>query len=372
MELQTNDGSLASRKRWLGLLTGLLIALLAVFTLLSNTLYALMLPKVTTQAAGPGQLDQTFKGSAVIKPVEVRDLTGQSGWNVTKVLVRAGDGVRQGQSLVQYDNPEAMQQVLHEQAALNKLLLAVEKLEYDYIQAERTEDKGTVLAAKAALDNTKSDIGFQQQRISGLQAKLSDYQVMKAPFDGIVAAVNAKEGIPASAGGEPDIRLSNKQLGFQLDLKIPSDIAEGLPIGGTIEVRLPGQNNRVMEGKVASTEQTDSDEWTVFQLTVLLQDPSLASGERAEVKITKKGKADTLLISSAAVRKDQSGTYVYTVEERKGPLGNAFYARRRDVTVVSSNEHAAAVSTGLFKQETVIVESSEPLLEGRRVRVLTQ
>ncbi|NOU91909.1 hypothetical protein GC093_01475 [Paenibacillus sp. LMG 31456] len=372
MELQTNDESIVRRKRWLSLMTGLLIAFLVICTLLSNTLYALTLPKVTTQVVGQGPLDQTFKGSNVIKPVEVRDVTGQAGWNVKKVLVRGGDVVQQGQSLVQYSNDEAEQQLVSEQAALKKLQLSVEKLEYDYILSERNEDNGTLLAAKAALKSAKIDISLQQQHILDLQAKISSYQVMKAPFDGIVAAVNAKEGVSAGVG-VPDIRLSNAQSGFQLELQIPSEIAESLTVDEVMDVHLPRQNNRVIEGKAASLVQADSAaELGISRLTVLLQDPSLVSGERAEVIITKKGKADTLLISSAAIRKDHTDTYVYTLEERKGPLGNAFYANRRTVTVASSNEHVAAISAGLFNQMSVIVESSERLLEGSRVRVLTK
>ncbi len=304
--------------------------------------------------------------------MEVRDVTGQAGWNVKKVLVRVGDVVQQGQSLVQYGNDEAEQQLVLEQTALNKLQLSVEKLEYDYIQSERNEDKGAILAAKAALESSKIDISLQQKNILDLQAKLSSYQVMKAPFDGIVAAVNAKEGLSAGVG-VPDIRLSNTQSGFQLELQIPTEIAESLTVDEVMDVHLPRQNNRVTQGKVASLVQVDSaDQLGISRLTVLLQDPSLVSGERAEVIVTKKGKADTLLISSAAIRKDHTGTYVYMIEERKGPLGNAFYATRINVTVASSNEHVTALSEGLFNQMSVIVESSEPLLEGSRVRVLTK
>ncbi|MEC0232138.1 efflux RND transporter periplasmic adaptor subunit [Paenibacillus alba] len=372
MELQTNDVSFVNPKRWLRLITGLLIAFLVICTLLSNTLYALTLPKVTTQVVNQGALNQTFKGSNSIKPMEVRDVTGQAGWNVKKVLVRVGDVVQQGQPLVQYSNDEAEQQLVLEQAALDKLQLSVEKLEYVYIESERNEDKGAILTAKAALESSKIDISLQQKNILDLQAKLSSHKIMKAPFDGIVAAVNAKEGLSAGVG-VPDIRLSNMQSGFQLELQIPTEIAESLTIDEVMDVHLPRQNNRVIQGKAASLVQADSAaELGTSRLTVLLQDPSLVSGERAEVTLTKKGKADTLLISSAAIRKDQTGTYVYTIEERKGPLGNAFYATRRTVTVDSSNENVAALSEGLFNQMAVIVESSEPLLEGSRVRVLTK
>jgi hypothetical protein len=161
-------------------------------------------------------------------------------------------------------------------------------------------------------------------------------------------------------------------MGYQLDLQIPTEVADALTIGETTEVRLPGQNSRIVEGEIAGLEQDVSDGRQTDRLTILLQDQSLANGDRAEVKIRKKGKDGALIISNAAIHKDQSGTYVYVIEERKGPLGNAFYASRRDVTVVNANEHAAAIGAGLFQQESVIVESSEPLVEGSRVRILSK
>lgn len=371
MELETNDGRVADRKRRLRLVAGFLIALLMIFTLLSNTLYALTLPKVTVQSASPGQLELAFQGSAVIKPVEVRDLSGQAGWTVTKVLVRAGDEVKLGQTLAQYDNAEARRQLVQEQFMLDKLQLSVEKLMYDYIQTEHSDEEGAVLAAKAALENAKLDINMQQQRILDMQTKISSNQALKAPFDGTIAAANAKEGLSANAGS-PDIRLINTKMGYQLELHIPMEVADALTIGETTEVRLPGQNSRTVEGEVAGLEQDVADGRQTVRLTILLQDPSLANGERAEAHIRKKGKDGALLISNAAVHKDQTGTYVYVIEERKGPLGNAFYTGRRNVALASFNEHSAAVESGLFQQESVILESSEPLLEGSRVRILTK
>lgn len=371
MELQTNDGNHANRKRKLRVFAGILIVLLIICTLFSNTLYAITLPKVTVLPAAPGQLELAFQSGAVIKPVEVRDLAGQAGWTVTKVLVKAGDAVKLGQTLVQYDNVEARQQLEKEQVMLDKLQLSVEKLMYDYIQSEHNEDTGVVLAAKAALENTKLDINMQKQHILDLQTKLSSNQTLKAPFDGTIAAANAKEGLSANAGS-PDIKLINTKMGYQLELQIPTEVADALTIGETTEVRLPGQNSRTVEGEVAGLEQDVSDGRKTVRMTILLQDQSLANGERAEVNIRKKGKDGALIISNAAIRKDQSGTYVYVIEERKGPLGNAFYASRRDVAVVNANEHAAAIGSGLFQQESVIVESNEPLLEGSRVRILAK
>lgn len=384
MDLHINSGSQTTRKRWLHLTTGIMMALLVIFTLLSNTLYAMTLPKVATQPASPGQLDQTFKGSAVMKAAEVRELSGTAGWKVEKVLVKAGDRVTKGQELIQYVNTEAQNQLLSEKTALSKLQLSIQKLEYDYIQAEHGEDKGIILSAKAAIEAAKLDIGLQEQQIAEMQTQLVANQVLRAPFDGLVTEVNAQDGLQTKAGS-PDVELSDTQQGYRLDLTIPVTFTYGLAVGAKLDVKLPEQNNRVLSGMVIGMESVGIGIGTgaggdvdsalppteTYRLSLQLQDASLVGGERAEVAIMKKGKADTLLVSKTAVRSDPMGSYVYTIEERKGSLGNAFHAVRRTVEVVDSNEQVMAIE-GLFPQENVIVESSEPLLEGSRVRVVTE
>jgi RND family efflux transporter MFP subunit len=382
LDLETNNGRGKTGKRWLHFASVLMMAVFVLTTLLSNTLYGMTLPKVSTQSVGPGQLDQTFKGSAFLKPVELREVSGQSGWQVTKVLVQKDEVVHKGQVLVQYNNEEAHNQLQTEQITLNKLMLSMEKLEYDYVQAEHNEDQGNILAAKAAVDSAKLDISAQQQRISDMNAKLAANQSLLAPFDGKVAEINAKEGM-AGVASAPDILLLNTQQGYKINLLIPASIAESLTIGEAIEVQLHGQDIRSMSGKVTNLEgaeignaaltetasgQTEKSVETT-QLTVLFQDASLVGNERAEVNMTKKGKAGAMVVSKTAVRSDATGTFVYAVEEKQGPLGNAFHAVRRNVKVVESNEQAAAIE-GLFPQETVIIESSEPLLDGSRVRVV--
>lgn len=376
MNLQINEGNPTNRRRWLlhGI-TGALLILLVGFTLLSNTLFAMTLPKVTTQVVSPGSLDQTHTGHAVIEPVEARELTGKAGSSIKQVLVHVGDVVLQGQNLVEYDIRDGERQLEAEQAQLSKLQLSIKQLEYAYILAEQNGEPGSILAAKAALEIAKIDIDMQQRHIEDLQQSLSSNRWLKAPFDGRVMAVNAREGIATSAG-TTDIRLEHTSRGYQLVLPLPADIAVGLSVGETLDVRLLRPDNRVIPGHivrlVTSTESKEQEAVLRIRMTVTMQDPSLEGGEQAEMTVTLKGKAGTLLLSKSAIRTDSAGTFVYTIEERRGPLGNAFYAKRREVTVVGSNELVASISKGLFAQEAVIIESSEPLLDGSRVRVLTR
>ncbi|WP_256757999.1 efflux RND transporter periplasmic adaptor subunit [Cohnella sp. WQ 127256] len=371
----------ARRKRKIKWIAGLFVAVIITCTLLGNTMLALTLPKVATVEVGAGKYTQTYRGSGFIKPSEERDLTGPVGWTIKEVLVHEGATVHKGQALVRYDSMEARQQIEDEKAALKKLKLTIEKLQYEYIEAAQGEDAAAKLNVKAALESTKIDIDLQQQHIAYGQEKLLVNQTLTAPYDAIVMAVGAKEGLSGPTTGVPDIRLASKQEGFQLVLQVPDGIGSSLNLGEAVEVRIVDKDSRMIQGHIAKMEKAaaldngavlskgDPVDAGAMLLTVSLKDKALQGGEKAELNLVKMGQEGTLHLASTAIRKDSEGTYVFTIEERKGPLGNAFYAVRRKVTVSDASEGTTSISEGLFEQEQVIVESSEPILDGERVRM---
>lgn len=371
----------ASRKRKIKWIAGLFVAIIITCTLLGNTMQALTLPKVATVEVGAGKYTQTYRGSGFIKPSEERDLTGPVGWTIKEVLVHEGATVHKGQALVRYDSMEARQQIEDEKASLKKLKLSIEKLQYEYIQAAQGEDEAAKMNVKAVLESAKIDIGLQQQHIAYGQEKLLANQTLTAPYDAIVMAVGAKEGLSGPTTGVPDIRLASKQEGFQLVLQVPAGIGSSLNLGEAVEVRIVDKDSRMIQGHIAKMEKADAlDNGAVLSkgdpvdagamlLTVSLKDKALQGGEKAELNLVKTGQEGTLHLASTAIRKDSEGTYVFTIEKRKGPLGNAFYAVRRKVTVSDTSEGTTSISEGLFEQEQVIVESSEPILDGERVRM---
>ncbi|WP_260612117.1 hypothetical protein [Paenibacillus popilliae] len=78
---------------------------------------------------------------------------------------------------------------------------------------------------------------------------------------------------------------------------------------------------------------------------------------------------DALLVPNKAIRDDGGGKYVFGIEEKNGPLGNAFYIRKLPVTVIDSNESVSAVIEGLFEEGKIVTESSDPLQEGDKIRL---
>ncbi|MBM6996656.1 efflux RND transporter periplasmic adaptor subunit [Paenibacillus sp. DXFW5] len=380
MEAQWNEESrLRVRQRKIRWLAGLFIGLLLVFTLLGNTLQNLMLPRVLVAAASPGELAHSYEGSALLKYGATQALMNPAGWKVSQVHVKEGDVVRKGDLLIEYDDREATQELADMKANLEKLKLLLADGQEAYKQAAQVGDESAQQSARTAIQTAKIDIATQGQHLAALHTKIEDNRRLVAPFDGTIIEISAVEG-QASAGG-PDIRLSDSSKGFRLELLIPNDVAELVRVGDELDVLLPDQENSIVQGQISSleanagsdstgsgTDQTDLATTPGQLLTVLLHGDHLRSGIKARVVMTKTGSAGTLLVPKAAIHEDDAGTFVYTVEPRESPLGNAYYVARANVEVAGSNGYNTAITGGVFEGQQVIVESTDPILEGSRVR----
>ncbi|GGG67023.1 efflux RND transporter periplasmic adaptor subunit [Paenibacillus radicis (ex Gao et al. 2016)] len=384
--MDLDETAAQSRKRKIRRFAALFFGLLIVLTLTGNTLQALTLPKVYTAQANRGELAHAFKGTGTVVPAEMKELANPAGWKVAHVLVKQGERVSKGQTLVQYDDSEAKQQLAEAQSALKKLQLSMEGLEHSYILAVTDGDESAKLSAKLAIETAKLDIADQKQRIQFQQAGRAENQRLTAPFDGVVAAIGATEGLGSS--GAPDIQLTNAAKGFQVEMLIPSTIAELLSEGDLLELQLTGEEQRMLEGRVAAMKSDSlggnagdlggggagaggqgqgAVSSTLLTLAVV-DGKGLKGGERVELNLSKVKSAAAILIPNDAVHKDVDGAYVYTVEEHQGPLGNAYYVARTPIEIADANETTTAVSQGLFDQQNVIVNSSEPVIDGVRVR----
>ncbi|RXZ83225.1 efflux RND transporter periplasmic adaptor subunit [Paenibacillaceae bacterium] len=381
MELQPAGQRVSGRKRNIRIVFGLFIGLLIIFTLFSNTLMSLTLPKVAMITPVRGELTHTFQGSGTVKWRAEAVLTGTAGAKVLKVNVKEGELAKKGQPLIIYDQKAAEQQLLDEQASLSKLNLSIEEQKRSFIEATQSGEEQRIEQAKHALKISAIDLDVQQRRIQKLKDDLAANRQLLAPFDGVVIQVNAIEGLDSTGGTE--IMLSNSSLGFVVEFLAPADRLAELELGSKLNIQLTGSNARQIEGQLVGIQDMNdmnqggigekggggSTANAVMQrLIVAVQDEELQAGERAELALTKKT-PDVILVPTKAIHEEGDKKYVFGVEERNGPLGNAFYVRKIDVMVVDTNENQSAVTQGLFDQEQIIIESSEPLQEGNKVRM---
>lgn len=375
------------RQRTIVILFGLFIGLLVFCTLFSNTLESLTLPKVVTEKALLGSLDYKLEASGILRPVSEVKLTNTVPWRVSKIYVKEGSYVQKGQMLLTYDSSSAEQELQDEIAHLEKQKIELQTYQDQYIQSATSEgDDMKLRAVSREIQTRRLDLGIQTRKINELKKKLEQQKEIKAPFDGYVTKVNAVKGVVSS--GEPDVLLANNSRGYQFDITIDAALLDvlSISIGEKIPVEIKGKKSKkAQEIHALITDVIDNERRSavadnlasngkpsIAQKTIRLQivNSELKGGEEAHVNVTKRSHQEGFLISNKAIHREREGLYIYVVEEQLGPLGNVFLARKVPVTSSESNDKVTLITSGnVYEQTLIIVDSSEPLQDGNRIRL---
>lgn len=380
MELEVNERSEAGKKKKIRVIGGIFFGILLLFTFFSNTLLSLTLPKVLLATPSGGSINHIIAGSGMLIPLESAELKSDIGWKVKTVHVKNGDSIVKGQALITFDSKAAELQILDEQMTLKQQKMQLEGLFDSYVGASKNGDPMLIKAARRGVDIQKLQIEAHERSIQTLQDALQSNRQMLAPFSGIVTKINAMEGVPS-----PTINLSNASKGFRLSVALDANLVSLLSIGEAIEVTVKGhrveEEAKTVNGVITEIQGAQSEEPAALakessgtltqKVSITVQDAELKGGESASIELFKSipTDEDTVLVAKAAIHEDPSGKYVLLVTERKGTLGNGFYVRKSNIKIVDSNESIVAVQGGIYPGDQVIIESSEPLQQGDRVRL---
>jgi hypothetical protein len=74
------------------------------------------------------------------------------------------------------------------------------------------------------------------------------------------------------------------------------------------------------------------------------------------------------VVPNSAIREDNNGKFILTVESKSSPLGNRYVATRVDVEVIASDDTSSAITAALYGYEYVITTSTQPVEAGQYVR----
>ncbi|PZE19019.1 efflux RND transporter periplasmic adaptor subunit [Paenibacillus xerothermodurans] len=385
MELANELGD-RRRKRSIQIVFIVFMGLLLLLTFFSNTLQSLTLPKVRTEQLAAGSLLFKIEGSGILQPLAEARLSNPAAWKVQKIFVKEGDRVKKGQKLIEYDSKTAERELENEIANLKKMNIELQNLQDHFIQSTKGGDELNIRSAGRAIETLKLDLGTQERKISELRDRLTSGQELTAPFDGIITKLSAAQGLASS--GEPDVVISNDSLGYRLDIPADSAVLSklGIAVGAKVEVEVhpvQEQQTRIIDGTIA--EMMDAEPRTASSsgemadqtravarkaIRTKVMDSELKGGEQAWINIEKRSRLEGLVISNEAIHRDREGMFVYKIEEQRGALSNVFVARKVRIKSSETNDKETMVQAdSLYKDDLVVLESSETLQEGNRVRL---
>ncbi|MDQ0112622.1 efflux RND transporter periplasmic adaptor subunit [Paenibacillus harenae] len=367
--MQTN---MERRKKTLGWLIGLFFTLLLALTFLSNTIQGLSLPKVSVQKPDMGGLDLNVTGDGFLQPAHTAQLFAEGDWKVEEILKKKNDRVKRGDALVTFDTASTRRTLQDEKTRYEQQKLQMAKMMDQMKAVLSSEDSAGADNQKRDLESHKLDMQVQERKIADLEKQIAEGGTLKAPVDGIVINVNASEGAVAGRG-QPIVEIADDAAGYQFSIVADSNDASMLRIGDKVRVQLDEEPRRSIEGFISDIEDAptggndESSDGMNETITFDVTDAKLQPGLKAYVSISNQSRSMGMQIPKSVLEQDNNGYFVYTVMEKDGPLGTAYYAVKTYVTIRDENGDTA-VTDGLMPDEPFITESSEPISDGDRVR----
>ncbi len=272
------------------------------------------------------------------------------------------------QSAAQLDQAEADFERVRALAARN----AVSQSDYDKASLALRVSRETKIAAEARQKENlvrEEELRSAEAAIEQLEAALRlaeaarDRAFVRAPFDGVVAAVNLKEG-EGVAMGLPLLQLVQDTDCY---IEAPFDEANAAQIhlGQSVRIEVDAYPDRDFQGEVsyiAPVVAINMDLTRTLNIKVAVkEEPELfLPGMSADVTIITERKEDTLYVPSESLIRDQ---FAYLIDQGR--------VVRRDVETGIGNWESREILSGLEEGEMVITSVAlRGLRPGSRVRVV--
>lgn len=215
------------------------------------------------------------------------------------------------------------------------------------------------------LDNLYEAIADAQEEVTKLEEKALGATVT-ADIAGTVSAVNTAAGKEISAL-DPVVVLQPEGQGYTMSFTVTNEQAKRLAVGDRADLINAWRYDDV-EVTLASIKPDKNEPGQKKELTFNVTG-NVTAGQTLNVSVGQKSANYDLIVPNSAIREDNNGKFVLTVESKSSPLGNRYIATRVDVEVLASDDTQSAISGGLYGYEFIITTSTKPVEAGKQVRL---
>lgn len=222
-----------------------------------------------------------------------------------------------------------------------------------------------VLTSETSLSNLYNAILEAQEKVAKLEEE-SLGTTVTADIAGTVSAINTAAGkeIPAE---EAVVILQPEGQGYTMKFSVTNEQAKRLAVGDRADLINAWRYDDV-EVTLASIKPDKNEPGQKKELTFNVTG-NVTAGQTLNVSVGQKSANYDLIVPNSAIREDNNGKFVLTVESKSSPLGNRYIATRVDVEVLASDDTQSAISGGLYGYEFIITTSTKPVEAGKQVRL---
>jgi RND family efflux transporter MFP subunit len=227
-----------------------------------------------------GSTAPVFQTMGKVVAARYADVKFETVLPVTRVMVRNGDRVRQGQLLAVQDSRRQENAVEQHQREIEQARLQMQEViisqGYDPDQMDRVPQRVRHIA------EVKSGLLIAQNKLAAARDELNTTRVT-APFDGIVANVKAHAGQLAQTGDVVCRVISPQQM--EVEFRVMESDLGRFPIGTAISVVPVADEHALYDAKVTEINPVVDEQGTVMLRARVATPNSLFDGMHVSVNL---------------------------------------------------------------------------------------
>lgn len=322
--------------------------------------------EVTTIAPGP--LQEWLKITGSLAPSRQVHISSEVTAKVTTVAVRAGDAVKSGDTLVEFDAETLQGQLDQSASSAEATRVQLEQARSDFERTKSLVERGLAAntnleKARSALDQLTATLAAQEAAVDAAQRAVNK-AVVTAPFDGVISERSIDPG-QFVATGTPLLTIVDL-TSMEVEATAPVTYAVELAPGQAVELAVEGFGDRTFAGTVERLNPVAIEGSRMLPVYVALANDSgeLRGGMFTSGRIVLEEKPDAIGLPLAAIRRDVDSAWVITVEDGR--------SARRDVVLTRSWDGGAVVEVaeGLAPGDVVVIEPLAELKPGMAVELV--
>jgi RND family efflux transporter MFP subunit len=317
---------------------------------------------VTTQVVAVQSVQQSSDFVATIKSRRSVTIMPQVDGNITQILVKSGDHVRAGQTLVIID-PRHQQATVDAQLATEKQKKAL--FDYNTLQIDRQRklfaagiiSRDALDQAEQAFRNTRADWESAIATRKSLEEQLAWYHV-NAPFDGIVGDIPVHLGDYATSSTALTTLDENKDL--EAYIYVPTE--RGPDVRNGLGVQLLDSTGKVLETTAVDflSAQVDSQlQGILIKAPVRSNADALRTAQMVNARVIWRSETQPVVPVLAVVRQ---GGQAFVFLALQQPDGH-FAAQQTAITLGETVANGYAVTSGVKAGDKVITSRTQYLVD---------
>lgn len=223
-------------------------------------------------------------------------------------------------------------------------------------------------ALNLSIQRTK--ITQKQREIEKLREKMVSTEI-KSTVSGTISFLGMSAGDEIAAG-ETVAEIATAD-GYTMECSVPNAQAARLRVGlvGEVQYYYWGDKPTVTVSNIKN-DPSNSGKSKLVTLTV---DGDVTDGTSLTVTLGSQGSSYDCIVPNSAIQEDSDGKFILIVTSKSSPLGNRYYAQRKNVTVLASEATRSAIDASLSWGEYVITGATDangkkiPISDGMQVRM---